>query len=58
MSNAYRQLGSRRTFLKNLSKVGFSSAVLNAVLAGKDVASEETPLGELQPRGSTGPLVL
>lgn len=34
MSNAYRQLGSRRTFLKNLSKVGFSSAVLNAALAG------------------------
>lgn len=35
-----------------------AARMLNAVLAGEDVENEETPLGELQPRGSTGPLVL
>ncbi|MBR8740736.1 LacI family DNA-binding transcriptional regulator [Nocardiopsis sp. MG754419] len=31
--------------------------MLNGVLSGERVANEETPLGELRPRGSTGPLL-
>lgn len=34
MRNEYLKLGSRRTFLKNVSKLGFSSAMLNSALAG------------------------
>lgn len=34
MKNNHFKLGSRRTFLKNISKLGFSSAVLNSALAG------------------------
>ncbi len=34
MNNNHLKLGSRRTFLKNVSKLGFSSVVLNSALAG------------------------
>lgn len=34
MKKSHLQLGSRRTFLKNVSKLGFSSLMLNSYLAG------------------------
>lgn len=34
MKNNHLKLGSRRTFLKNVSKMGFSSVMLNSALAG------------------------
>lgn len=34
MKNSHLNLGSRRTFLKNVAKLGFSSCLLNSALAG------------------------
>ncbi len=37
MKHSHLSLGSRRTFLKNVSKLGFSSCLLNSALAGSNL---------------------